>query len=68
MIFQERLRGLRKERHEKQTETAEAIGVTGRQYQRFESGENLPGFENLIALADHFEVSIDYLVGRIDQR
>lgn len=68
MIFQERLRLLRKERFEKQADAAEAIGVTSRQYQRFESGENLPGFENLIALADHFEVSLDYLAGRSDQK
>ncbi len=68
MKLQERLRALRKEKKETQVQVAAAIGVTDRQYQRFESGVNLPGFENLCALADHFGVSLDYLAGRTDQR
>lgn len=68
MEFSERLRELRAERKETQVQTAKAIEITDRQYQRFEAGENLPGFENLCALADHFGVSLDYLAGRTDER
>ena len=68
MDFSERLRELRKEKKETQVQTAKAIEITDRQYQRFEAGENLPGFENLCALADHFQVSLDYLAGRTDVR
>ena len=68
MEFSERLRELRKEKKETQVQTAKAIEVTGRQYQRFEAGENYPGFENLCALADHFGVTLDYLAGRTDKR
>ena len=68
MILQKRLRTLRKELSETQVQVAQAIGVTDRQYQRFETGVNLPGFENLCALADHFNVTLDYLAGRTDQR
>lgn len=68
MILQERMRALRRERGETQVQTAKAVGVTDRQYQRFEAGVNLPGFENLCALADHFGVSLDYLAGRMDVR
>ena len=68
MVLQERLRALRKEKNETQVQVANAIGVTDRQYQRFEAGVNLPGFENLCALADHFDVSLDYLAGRTDRR
>lgn len=68
MNFSERLRELRKEKGETQVQVAQAIGVAARQYQRFEADENLPGFENLWALADHFEVSVDYLMGRVDRR
>lgn len=68
MEFSERLRELRKEKKETQVQTAKAIDITDRQYQRFEAGENLPGFENLCALADHFGVSLDYLAGRTDER
>lgn len=68
MIFQERLRELRKERHETQKAVAEAIGINERHYQKFEAGANLPSFENLLVLADHFGVSMDYLAGRTDRR
>ena len=68
MEFSERLRELRAERKETQVQTAKAIEITDRQYQRFEAGENLPGFENLCALADHFGVTLDYLAGRTDER
>lgn len=68
MEFWERLRELRKEKRETQVQIAAAIGITDRQYQRFEAGENLPGFDNLCALADHFGVSLDYLAGRSDER
>ena len=68
MVLQERLRALRKEKNETQVQVANAIGVTDRQYQRFEAGVNLPGFENLCALADHFGVTLDYLAGRTEKR
>ncbi len=68
MEFSKRLRELRKEKNETQVQTAKAIEVTERQYQRFEAGENYPGFENLCALADHFGVNLDYLSGRTDKR
>ena len=68
MTLGERIKELRKERGETQVQTAKAIDITDRQYQRFEAGENYPGFENLCALADHFGVSLDYLAGRTDQR
>lgn len=68
MKINERLRELRKEVNESQIKVAEAVGITPRQYQRFEAGEQKPGFENLCALADHFSVTLDYLAGRTDER
>ena len=67
MTLQERMRELRKERKETQRQVADAIGVTDRQYQRFETGVNLPGFENLVGIADHFGVSLDYLMTGAEQ-
>ena len=57
-----------KERGETQAQVATAIGIGERHYQKFESGNNLPSFHNLCALADHFGVSMDYLAGRTDRR
>ena len=68
MKINERLRELRKENRETQVQVARAVGITGRQYQRFEAGEQKPGLDNLCALADHFGVTLDYLAGRTDQR
>lgn len=68
MILQERMRALRKERKETQAQVAAEIGVTDRQYQRFETGVNLPGYESFVAMADYFGVSMDYLAGRTDRR
>ena len=68
MEFKERVRQLRKDKKETQAQVAAALGIQERHYQRFELGENLPGFANLIALADHFEVTLDYLMCRTDER
>ena len=64
MEFYIRLKELRQKAGEKQEEVASAVGCATRQYQRFEKGEQKPGFDNLWKLADHFGVTIDYLVGR----
>lgn len=45
---------------------ADAIGISVRNYYRYERGEQNPTLPILILLADYFEVSIDYLVGRTD--
>ena len=66
--FSARLRQMRKESGETQAQVAAGIGTATRYYQKLESGENLPGAELLIALADHFQVSLDYLMGRTDER
>lgn len=67
MNFEERLKQLRDNLHQSQKETAAALGITTRQYQRFESGEQRPGYDNLIRIADHFHVSLDWLTGRKDE-
>lgn len=51
-----------------QEQVANTIQTTLRQYQRFEKGEQKPGFDNLVKLADCFKVSMDYLAGRSESR
>jgi len=62
----ERLKLLRKRNNVKQTDVSPMLGVTTRNYQRYEAGEIEPNIDSLIALADYFGVSLDYLVGRSD--
>lgn len=63
-----RLKALRKEKGLKQREMADILGCTDRNYQKMEYGDiNIPGL-TLIQLADYFGVSLDYLVGRSEDR
>ena len=64
MIFNERLKELRTEKGLTQVQAAEAISIAYRNYQRLEADGNLPNFSNFVAIADLFEVSLDYLAGR----
>ncbi len=45
---------------------AELLHITPRNYQRYETGEVDPPTSKSIILADYFDVSLDYLVGRTD--
>ena len=64
--FKDHLRTIRKSHKSTQKQVATAIGVAERNYQDWEYGNIKPGFDALIALADYFGVSLDYLVGRTD--
>ncbi|EOH74116.1 helix-turn-helix domain-containing protein [Enterococcus raffinosus] len=64
----ENLAKLRKEQGLKQTDMALFLKINNRQYQRYESGDSEPKLDTLIALADYFEVSLDFLVGRTDKK
>ena len=66
--FAQRLRELRNSRRVYQKEMAEYLGITVRGYQCYEAGQNYPDVKGLIALADYFGVSTDYLLGRSDER
>ena len=62
--FSKILKELRNIENLTQREVAEKIGVRYQSYQAYELGLSLPSLENFIKLADLFEVSLDYLIGR----
>lgn len=66
--FSARLKELRKEKGYKQIEMAELLGLTEVHYQRIEYGWIDVSATKLEFLADYFEVSTDYLLGRSDDR
>ena len=66
--FAERLRSLRTERDVTQKDLGELLGVKNFSNYTYEKGRSEPNIDGLIALADFFDVSIDYLVGRTDRR
>ena len=59
---------VRQERNLTQKQVAEGIGIAEQAYQRYEYGRTVPSATVLIALADYFDVSLDYLCGRSDKR
>lgn len=66
--LRERLKLLRKENHMTQVQVAEFLKQTSRAYQYYEAGTNVPEFTKLVALADLYDVSMDYLIGRSETR
>ena len=62
--FGKRLKALRVSKKFRQREMADALGIRLRQYQRYEYGEIGFPLKALIFLADFFDVSTDYLLGR----
>lgn len=66
MELKDALRRFRDEQKITQVQAAKAAGITSAMYQFYEYGKSEPKINVLIALADYFNVSIDYLVGRTD--
>ena len=60
----ERIRNLREDNDLSQTELARILHISQRAYSHYENGEREIPLSILIALADYYKVSLDYLVGR----
>ena len=67
MTFPERLVKLRKINNITQKQLAENLSLSEVGIQNYESGRRKPAYEVIISLADYFDVSLDYLVGRSDE-
>ena len=61
-----RIKELREEKKLSQDEVARAIGTNQRNIGRWEKGENEPTSGFVLKLADFFQCSVDYLLGRTD--
>ena len=66
--FAERIRELRTAGNYTQEDLGEILGVKKYSIYTYEKVRSEPNIDGLIALADFFDVSIDYLVGRTDRR
>lgn len=66
MTISESLKRFRKRFGVTQQQVATAIGILKPAYQRYEYATNIPSATVLIKIADAYNVSIDYLVGRTD--
>lgn len=62
-----RLKELREARHLSQVRLAMELNLSQNSVSRYENREREAGYETLVAMADYFQVSLDYLLGRTDQ-
>ncbi|MDE5601822.1 MAG: helix-turn-helix domain-containing protein [Clostridia bacterium] len=66
LIFNKRLKELRKTENISQCQLAKMIGVAQSNVSDWENDVSRPEYENLIKIAEIFDVSTDYLLGLTD--
>lgn len=64
--FEERLKYLRTSRDLSQMDLAKQLKISKSSINMYERGEREPGIETLEAIADYFNVDLDYLLGKSD--
>ncbi|WP_142247960.1 helix-turn-helix domain-containing protein [Alkalihalobacterium alkalinitrilicum] len=66
-MFGDRLAKLRTDKKLTQSDFASKLGIPRSTYSNYENGKRQPDFETLQKIADFFEVTTDYLLGRSDK-
>ncbi|MBP1917220.1 transcriptional regulator with XRE-family HTH domain [Lederbergia galactosidilyticus] len=66
-MFSKRLKLLRTNKKLTQQNMANFLGITRQGYAKYETGQSEPDNETIKKLADFFDVSTDYLLGRTDK-
>ena len=66
-LIASRIKELRLSKGLSQKEVADGVGMTEAGYQNYEVHRRSPSLDKLIALADFFGTSADYLLGRSDK-
>ena len=67
-MFSVRLKAMRKDRKERQEDIAKLLKVQRTTVGEYERGNIVPPIDKIKILADHFEVSVDYLMGNTNFR
>lgn len=68
MHFSERIKELREHNEYTQKQMAEKLGIATVTYVKYERAENEPNYNTLLKLSDIFNVSVDYILGRSNER
>ena len=63
-----RIREMREDKDLLQKDIAKILNISQQQYSRYENGENELSYDGLMALADFYNTSIDYILYRTDDR
>ncbi len=64
----DRLKELREDKDLYQKDVASLLKITQQQYNKYELGINSIPIEKISVLADYYNTSVDYLIGRTDVR
>lgn len=67
MYHYPRLREIRKDREFTQARIGKLLGIPQQQYYRYERGHQEIPAHHLITLADFYQTSVDFLLGRTDK-
>lgn len=67
-MINERLKKLRKEKNLLQKDVAKYLNISTSAYGYYEQGKRDPDTETIKKLADFFDISADYLLGRTDNK
>ena len=67
-MLTERLKELRHEKNVLQKDVANYLNITTSAYGFYEQGKRIPDSETLTKLANYFNVSLDYLVGKTNMK
>ena len=66
MNHYERLKYIREDHKLTQTDVANLLKTTRQQISKWENGVQMMGVDRYIILAQHYNISVDYLLGLID--
>jgi len=66
VLYLTNLKLLRDEKGVSQQKVADAVGSNQQSIHRYENGDYEPDIQTMVSLADYFDTSIDYLVGRTE--
>lgn len=67
-VISKRLLQIRKENNLTQAELSEKVGFSQRTYSDYETGKTIPTTSKLCYIAMYYNISIDYLLGRSDEK
>ena len=63
-----RLRELREDRDLRQVDVSYYVGIDQKTLSNYETGKTNPASQSLIKLADFYNTSVDYILGRTNER
>ena len=66
-LYIPRLRDLREDHDLAQKQVAALLGIDQRVYSNYELGKRVLPLRHLLALAEYYKVSTDYILGRTDE-